>query len=168
MAQQPPPPPPPPPPPAQPPGGPVYGGVPAYGARPSGVTAAAVVMFVVGGLRSVLGLIALIAVIGAGGQLSGIPGAGAFIGVAVIIVLITIGAAVLQILGGTHTLRLRRRGRAIGLTGTIIGLAIGVLGLVGGASDGQAGALVVTLLFIIGDVVIIVLLAQNGRYLTNP
>jgi hypothetical protein len=167
MAQQ-PPPPPPPPPPLPPAGGPVYGGVPAYGARPAGVTAVSVLLFVVGGIRGVFALFALVVVAGAGGELAGIPGAGAFIGVAILVVLITVGAAVLQIIGGVHTMRLRRRGRALGLTGAIIGMAIGILGLVGGASDGSGGTIVFAVLFLIGDIAIIVLLAQNARYLTNP
>jgi hypothetical protein len=142
--------------------------VPAYGARPGGITAASVLLFVVGGLRGVFALIALVLVAGAGGELAGIPGAGAFIGVAIVIILITIGAAILQIIGGAQTLRLRRRGRVLGLTGTIIGLAIGVLGLIGGLSDGAGASVIFTILFLIGDIAIIVILAQNARYLTNP
>jgi hypothetical protein len=171
MAQQPPappPPPPPPPPPGPPPGGPVYSGGPAYATRPGGLTVSAVLLLVVGGLRAVLALIALIAIAGAGDQLAGIPGAGAAIGVAVVIVLIVVAAGILQILGGIQILRLRRRGRAFGLTGTIIGLVVGLLGLVGSLADGAGASVIFTILFLIADIVIIVLLVQNGRYLTNP
>ncbi|HZB04804.1 MAG TPA: hypothetical protein VE737_10850 [Actinomycetota bacterium] len=167
MAQQ-PPAPPPPPPPEPPPGGPVYSGRPAYAARPGGLTASAVLLLVVGGLRAVLALIGLIAIAGAGDQLAGIPGAGAAIGVAVVIVLIVVAAGVLQILGGVQILRLRRRGRPFGLTGTIIGLVVGLLGLVGSLADGAGASAIFTILFLIADIVIIVLLVQNGRYLTNP
>ena len=133
------------------------------------MTAVSVLLFVVGGLRGLFALFALVVVAGAGGELAGIQGAGAFIGVAIIVVLITVAAAVLQIIGGVHTMRLRRRGRALGLTGAIIGMAIGILGLVGGASsDGSGGTIVFAVLFLIGDIAIIVLLAQNARYLTNP
>lgn len=162
MAQQPPAPPPPPPPPTGP-----YGGTPGYGTRPGGVTTTSIVLFVVGGLRVIIFLISLIAVIGAGSELAGISGAGTFIGIAVVVVLIAIAAGILQIIGGANTLRLRRRGRVLGLTGTIIGIALGVLGLIGGASGGGTNV-VFTALFLIGDIAIVVLLAQNGRFLTNP
>jgi hypothetical protein len=162
MAQEPPAPPPPPPPAP----GPYEAG---YPARPSGVTTASVLLFVVGSLRSVLLLLTLIVVIGASGEISGLPGGGAAIGVAVVVVLIGMGAAVLQIIGGVGTMRLRRRGRTLGLAGSIIGIALGVLGLVSGASGGATGAaIVIAVLFLIGDIAIVVLLAQSSRYLTNP
>jgi hypothetical protein len=161
MAQQPPAPPPPPPPPTGP-----YGGAPGYGIRPGGVTATSVLLFVIGGLRVVIFLISLIAVIGAGSELAGISGAGTFIGIAVVVVLIAIAAGVLQILGGANILRMRRRGRALGLTGTIIGIALGVLGLLSGSSGGAS--ILFAVLFLIGDIAVVVLLAQNARYLTNP
>jgi hypothetical protein len=163
MAQQPPAPPPPPPPPTGP-----YGGAPGYGVRPGGVTTSAILLFVVGGLRVLIFLISLIAVIGAGDELAGIAGAGTFIGIAVVVVLIAIAAGILQIIGGANTLGLRRRGRVLGLTGTIIGMALGVLGLIGGSTGGSGSSVVFAVLFLIGDIAIIVLLAQNGRYLTNP
>jgi hypothetical protein len=163
MAQQPPAAPPPPPPP--PSTGP-YGGIPGYGVRPGGVTTSAILLFVIGGLRVLIFLISLIAVIGAGDELAGIAGAGTFIGIAVVVVLIAITAGILQIIGGVNTLRLRRLGRILGLTGTIIGIALGVLGLIGGASSG--GSILFAVLFLIGDIAIVVLLAQNSRYLTNP
>jgi hypothetical protein len=161
MAQQPPAPPPPPPPPTGP-----YGA--GYGVRPGGVTTSAILLFVVGGLRVLIFLISLIAVIGAGDELAGIAGAGTFIGIAVVVVLIAITAGILQIIGGVNTLRLRRLGRILGLTGTIIGIALGVLGLLGGSSGGSGSSVLFAVLFLIGDIAIVVLLAQNGRYLTNP
>ncbi|MGH2674921.1 MAG: hypothetical protein ACRDKA_11525 [Actinomycetota bacterium] len=165
MAQQPPAPPPPPPP---PPTGP-YAGAPGYAARPGGVTAAAVLLFAVGGLRGLLMLLSLIVVIGASGDISGLPGAGAAIGIAVVVVLIGLLAAVLQIVGGVGTMQLRRRGRTLGLTGSIIGIALGVLALLGAASGGAtAVSVVIALLFLFGDIAIIVTLSQNGRFLTNP
>ena len=163
MAQQPPAPPPPP-----PPTGP-YGGAPGYAARPSGVTTASVLLFVVGGLRGALMLLSLIVVIGASGEISGLPGAGAVIGIAVVVILIGMLAAVFQIMGGVATMRLRRRGRALGVAGSIIGIIIGVLALVGGASGGTTGvSVVINLLFLSGDIAILVLLSQSARYLTNP
>lgn len=161
MAQQPPPPPPPPP----PAGGPVYGGVPAYGTRPGGVTTASVLLFVAGGLGGLVYLIALVAILGASGQLSDFGVSGGLIGVFVLVALIGIAGAVLQIMGGVHTLRLRRRGRALGLTGTIMGLVLALLSVLGG---GNALAVIIAVLLLIADITIIVLLAQSGRYLTNP
>jgi hypothetical protein len=169
MAQQPPAPPPPPPPPGPPPGGPVYAGGPAYGARPSALTAAAVIMFVIGGLRTLIYLLGIILILGASGEISELAGGGVggLIAIAVVFALVAVVAGILQILGGTHTLRLRRRGRVLGLTGTIIGLALALYGLLTGGG-GNAGGVVISLLLLLGDIAIIVLLAQNSRYLTNP
>jgi hypothetical protein len=143
----------------------VYGGPPTYGARPSGVTTASVLLFVAGGLGGLVYLIALVAILGASGQLSDFGVSGGLIGVFVVVALIGIAAAVLQITGGVHTLGLRRRGRALGLTGSIMGLALALLSVLGG---GNAAAVIIAVMLLIGDVAIIVLLAQNGRYLTNP
>jgi hypothetical protein len=53
----------------------------------------------------------------------------------------------------------------IGLSGTIVGLALALFGVLGG---GGGGAVVIGVLLLLGDIAIIVLLAQNSRYLTNP
>jgi hypothetical protein len=170
MAQQPPAPPPPPtpPPPGQPPAGPVYSGVPGYGARPAGVNTAGVLLFVVGGLRILFYLLALIGLAAVSGQLEavGVPGGAVVIGI--IVIVIALAAGVLQIMAGVQTRRLRRRGRVLGLVGTIIGLAVALLGLLTGGGAGNALGVIVVALLLIGDIAIIVLLAQSGRYLTNP
>jgi hypothetical protein len=157
-AQQPPAPPPPPPIPGQ----------PAAGQRPASATTAAILLFTVGILRGILMLIGLIAIIGASGEIAGLEGAGAFIGIFVVVVLIGIAAAVLQIMGGVQTLQLRARGFALGLTGTIIGLVLGVLSLAGTlGGSGQAGSAVIVALLLIGDVVILIYLGQARRFMTS-
>jgi hypothetical protein len=165
MAQQPPAPPPPPPPPSSPPpGGPVYGSGAVSGARPGGVTANSVLLFVVGGIRALLYLIAVVAIIGVSGELSDFGVSGGAVAVGVVLALIALAAGVLQIVGGAQLLRMRRQGRVIGLSGTIVGLALALFGVLGGGG----GAVVIGVLLLLGDVAIIVLLAQNSRYLTNP
>lgn len=113
-------------------------------------------------------LIGLIAIVAASGEIAGLEGAGAFIGIFVVVVLIGIAAAVLQIMGGVQTLRLRPRGFALGLTGTIIGLVLGILSLAGTLSgEGQAGSAVIVALLLIGDVVILIYLGQARRFMTR-
>jgi hypothetical protein len=168
MAQQPPAPPPPPPPPGPPPPGPVYGGGPAGTTRPSGLTAAAVLLFVVGGMRLLFYILALIGLAVLSGQLEeiGVPGGAVFIGV--VFIVLALAAGVLQIVGGAQTMRLRRRGSVFGFAGTISGLVVAAFALLTGGGAGNTFALGVLVLLILGDIIIIVLLAQNGRFLTNP
>lgn len=164
MAQQPPTTPPPPPPPPQPPSGPGYGTGAPY-ARAGGVTAASVVLFVVGGIRSLLYLLAVVAIIGASGELTAFGVSGGQVAVGVFLALVALAAGILQIIGGASTLRLRRRGRTLALAGTIVGLSMALLAMFSG---GGGGALVFGMLLIVGDIAIIVLLAQNSRHLVNP
>jgi hypothetical protein len=169
MAQQPPaPPPPPPPPPGPSPTGPVYGGGPAGTTRPSGLTAAGVLLFVVGGMRLLFYILALVGLAVLSGQLEelGVPGGAVFIGI--VFIVLALAAGVIQIVGGAQTMRLRRRGRVLGLAGTISGLVVAAFALLTGGGGGSSLALGILVLLIIGDIIIIVLLAQNGRYLTNP
>jgi hypothetical protein len=168
MAQQPPAPPPPPPPPGPPPPGPVYGGGPAGTTRPSGLTASAVLLFVVGGMRLLFYILALIGLAVLSGQLEeiGVPGGAVFIGV--VFIVLALAAGVLQIVGGAQTMRLRRRGSVFGFAGTISGLVVAAFALLTGGGAGSTFALGVLVLLILGDIAIIVLLAQNSRFLTNP
>jgi hypothetical protein len=129
------------------------------------VTASSVLLFVVGGIRALLYLIAVVAIIGVSGELSDFGVSGGAVAVGVVLALIALAAGVLQIVGGAQLLRLRRQGRVIGLSGTIVGLALALFGILGG---GGGGAVVIGVLLLLGDIAIIVLLAQNGRYLTNP
>jgi hypothetical protein len=119
----------------------------------------------VGGIRALLYLIAVVAIIGVSGELSDFGVSGGAVAVGVVLALIALAAGVLQIVGGAQLLRLRRQGRVIGLSGTSVGLALALFGVLGGSGG---GAVVIGVLLLLGDVAIIVLLAQNSRYLTNP
>jgi hypothetical protein len=105
-----------------------------------------------------------VAIIGVSGELSDFGVSGGAVAVGVVLALIALAAGVLQIVGGAQLLRMRRQGRVIGLSGTIVGLALALFGVLGGGG----GAVVIGVLLLLGDVAIIVLLAQNSRYLTNP
>jgi hypothetical protein len=140
--------------------------VPSYGTRPTPVTTAGVVLIVLGGLREVFALIALIVIIGASEELAGLEGAGAAIGILVFAILLTAGVGLLQILGGVTVLRQRRRGMLLGIIGCAVGILLALLGLAGGASGGAT--LIINVLILIGDIVALVLVLQNGRHLTLP
>lgn len=151
----------PPPPPPPPEGGPVP-----YGTRPTPVTAAGVLLIVLGGLRELFAVIAIIVIIGAGGEIAGLEDAGAIIGVLVFAVLLTAAVGLLQILGGVNALRQRPLGRLLGSIGCAIGIGIALLGLIGGAAGGAT--VIVNILILIGDIAALVLLLQNGRHFTVP
>jgi len=157
MAQQPPAPPPP------PPTGPSGG---AYGARPGSVTGAGILLIILGSLRGLLGLIALIAILGATEEITDELGGGALT-IGIVSVLIALIVGLLQILGGVNTLRLRRRGFVLGLTGSIIGVILVLLGLVSGTAAAGGLALVVAVLVLLGDIAAIIMLTQSSRYLTQ-
>jgi hypothetical protein len=111
----------------------------------------------------VLSLIGLAAI---RGQLEdiGVPGGAVAIGIFFVFIALVAGA--IQIAGGVQTMRIRRRGRVLGLAGAISGLVVALLALLTGGGGGFA--VVVLIVLLIGDIAIIVLLAQNARYLTNP
>jgi hypothetical protein len=129
---------------------------------------AAILLFTVGTLRGILMLIGLVAVAAASGELSELEGFGVFVRIFFVVALIGIAAAVLQIMGGVQTLQLRPRGFVLGLTGTIIGLVLGILslgGTVGGS--GQTGSVVIIVLLSIGDVATLFYLGQARRFMTT-
>ena len=163
VAQQPPPPPPSYPP--SPPPPPAAGWQPA-GTRPGGLSGAGILLIVLGGLRELFALIALVVVLAASDEFAGVDDAEVAIGIIVVALVIVIGVGLLQIFGGVNTLRLRRRGLVLGLTGSIIGIVLALLGLLS-AGGTPAVTIVVNLLVLIGDVIAVILLAQNGRYLTQ-
>ena len=154
MAQQPQAPPPPPP----------SGGVTG---RPSGVTTAAILLFVIGGLRGLLMLLVLTALLSIAGD-AGVNGA--LFALAMILTLATLAAAILQIVGGTGCLRLTRRGYALAFRGTVLGAATRVADLLVSASlDIEVGGAygVISFLLLATDVIIVVLLVQNKNAFTN-
>ncbi len=162
MAQQPPaaPPPAPPPPPPVP-------GAPIPGQRPTQATTAATLLFIVGGLRLLLGLIAAIVVMGAADRIGDEPDGGTLLAVVAVVLVVLLVAAALQIAGGRHTLAMRPRGFSLGISGTIIGLLLGVLGLAGAAQGNSTPLnILITVLLLVGDIVILMQLSQARRFMT--
>jgi hypothetical protein len=126
-----------------------------------------VLLFSVGGVRGLLSLIGIFAVIAAGEELGDVDQAGLLIGVIIVVLAATVLAAVLQIMGGAHTLAMRRKGWALGLSGSIVGLVLGLLGFAGAASGGgNAPGVIFTLVLFVGDIVCLVYLAQAGKMMT--
>jgi hypothetical protein len=105
---------------AQPPptGGP---GVPA---RPPLVTAAAIVLFIIGGLQVLFGFLAF----GGAGAIAGSGFGGALVIIGIISILV--GAA--SIYAGIQVMALKEQGRIIALVISGIGVLLGIIGLVSG------------------------------------
>ena len=108
MAQNPPPPP--------PPGyGPPAYGPSGAGSRPGVVTAAAVLLFIVGGLNAIGGLILITA-----------ASIGAFL---VLIGILSLGIAAAEIYAGAQVMALKERGRIIGTILAVVGLVFQLLAI---------------------------------------
>lgn len=96
-------------------------------ARPGIVTAAAVLLFVGGGLGALGGLLAV-----TGGGFLG----GAFGGIAIVLGLVMLAVGALEIYAGVQVLALKEQGRVIGLALAAIGALLSLLQL--GAAPGSA------------------------------
>jgi hypothetical protein len=130
------------------------------------VTGVSILLIILGGLRELFALIALIVVLAASDEFVGVDDAGVAVGIIVVALVIVVGVGLLQILGGVNTLRLRRRGMILGLTGSIIGIVLALLGLLS-AGGTPAVTIAINVMVLIGDIIAVILLAQNGRYLTQ-
>ena len=154
-------------PPGPPPPPPSAGGPgPAYGARPASANAAGVILIIVGALRDLLAVIAAIAVIGVSGEIAGLEGGGAVIGIAVFFLLLSAAVGVVQIVGGVNVLRLRKLGRVLGIVGCAVGATLVLVGLLGGGATGLGLGIAVFLL--LGDIVGLILVLQLNQHLTLP
>ena len=180
MAQQPPgnyPPSGPPPPPAYPQGGGYQqGGYPPTGTRPAGVTAAAVILIILGSLAALFGIIAMIG----GGAVAGTFGG--LGGIILVIGLLVIVWGVFEIISGVKILGLSNGWRIAGIVLSAIGAVFSLIGLIGAFSGGQeldpqtfeltAGGpniagIVTNLIGLALYVAVIVLLARNSRAFTR-
>ncbi len=130
------------------------------------MTGVSILLIILGGLRELFALIALIVVLAASDEFVGVDDAGVAVGIIVVALVIVVGVGLLQILGGVNTLRLRRRGMILGLTGSIIGIVLALLGLLS-AGGTPAVTIAINVMVLIGDIIAVILLAQNGRYLTQ-
>jgi hypothetical protein len=136
--------------------------------RPRSATAAAVVLFAVGILRGLLYLYAATVLIGRSDRLAEVEGIGEFLVLAVTIIVVSLVAAALQITAGAGVLRLRRRAFTLGLPASVAGLVISLLSLIGAASTPGSDALglAAAVVFLVGDLAILMLLWATNRYLT--
>ena len=193
MAQQPPGGYPPPPPGTQPEGGYPSGGYPAPGpGRPGGVTAAGILLIILGSLAALGGLLfilggALLASAGVseqieerfGEQFGGLFSAAA--GVIIIVGLVAVVYAIFKIIAGAKVLSLRNGWRIAGIVlcaVACVGWVISLIGAIQGNEQGfdigtsefgavatgpSIGGIIMALLFLAGNVITIVLLARNGQ-----
>ena len=112
------------------------------------VTAAAVLLFIIGGLQCLAGLIALFG----GTLLTGSFGTG----VLILIGLVVIAIGVLHIYAGVKVMNLEEQGRIIGIVIAAIGAFLGLLRLVGRPGSGILGLLI--------DAFILYALITNAQY----
>jgi hypothetical protein len=185
----------PPPPPATPAGaGYPSGGYPVAGpVRPGGVTAAGVLLIILGSLAALGGLLfilggALLASAGVneqiedqlGPQFGGLFSAAA--GVIIVVGVVAIVYAIFKIIAGAKVLSLRNGWRVAGIVLcalACVGWVISLIGAITGSEQAQfdigtsefstvatgpsIGGIIVALLFLAGNVITIVLLARNGQ-----
>ena len=116
--------------------------------RPGMVTAAAVLLFIVGGLQCLAGLIALFG----GTVLVGSFGTG----VLILIGLVVLAIGLLHIYAGVKVLDLQEQGRIIGIVIAAIGAFLGLLRLAGRTRSGILGLLI--------DAFILYALITNAQY----
>jgi hypothetical protein len=172
------------PPPAGPPGGPppppsAYP-PPAYqpgyskATRPGGVTAASVLLIILGALTAIGGILIMVG----GGAVAGTFGGG-FGGVIIVLGLLALAFAVFEIISGIKILGLNPGWRITGIVLCAVGGVFSLISLIGSFSSGEAqfdpetfelssggpniGGIVFNLIFLAAYVAVIVLLARNSR-----
>lgn len=139
-----------PPPPAGPTGRPG-----AVGARPPLLTAAGIVLIVIGGLQALFGLLAIV-----GGGAIAEAGGGGLGGIVIIYGILTILVGAAGIYAGVQVLALRARGRSIALVVAAVGAVLSLLGLI-------QGDFVFSLLFLIAYGFVIWAVYTNSREFTR-
>jgi hypothetical protein len=185
--------------PPPPPGTPAGGGYPSGGypvpgaARPGGITAAGILLIILGSLAAVGGLLfilggALLASAGVsqeiedqlGPQFGGLFSAAA--GVIIIVGVVAIVYAVFKIIAGAKVLSLRNGWRIAGIVLcalACVGWVISLIGAITGSEEAQfefgtsefstvatgpnIGGIIIAALFLAGNVITIVLLSRNGQ-----
>ncbi|MBA3728524.1 MAG: hypothetical protein H0W94_04895 [Actinobacteria bacterium] len=154
--------------------------------RPGGVTAAAVILIILGALACIFGLIAIIGAFAVQGlfedfALGGIE-RGTVTGVLVVVAILLLGYGVTTLISGIKTLGLNNAWRVTGIVMASIGAAFWLLGFVGSFSSADEidfetstftsggpnyGSMALSLAMLALNVVVIVLLAKNGRVFTR-
>jgi len=136
--------------------------------RPGAVTAASIVMIVIGVLVAVLGLLIVLA----GSLLSGVGGTtfsgqfanfpAAVAGLIVVIGAIFVAFGVLEVFSGIYLLRGRPWARITAIVLIVLGGLISLSGVLGGR--GANGGIVIALIFLVGYVYVIWAVSANGRW----
>jgi hypothetical protein len=132
------------------------------------VTAAGVVMIVLGALVILLGLLFLIGgafIGGAGSEIeTEVPGfsgmAGAVAGVIIVLAVIFLAFGILNIVAGANVLGGRGWAR---ITGIVLAIILGLLSLLGLGED-QGGGIIITLLLIAANAFIVWALVASGSW----
>ena len=163
-------------PPAGPPPPPPPAGRPAVGIRPGGVTAAAVVLIILGVIYALFGVIAAIGG-GAVGDLLGGAFAGAVIAIGIVVVIF----GVLEVIAGIRILGLSQGWRIGGIVLASIGAVFSLISLIGAFSGQQefdfetgqitqgginAGSLIFALIFLAANLFVIIQLARSRAAFT--
>ena len=116
-----------------------------FGRRPGRVTAAAVLLFVLGGLNILIGIF----VVSASSALSG---AGVDSGVFTVAGVVSIVIGALQVGAGVMVLRMQDRGRLLGVIVSAVALALALISLFGGEFLSIIGvALNAVVLYLLGQ-----------------
>jgi hypothetical protein len=148
--------------------------------RPGGVTAASVLLIILGVIACVFGVVALIgAAVLSGAEESDLPAAGfadladAAAGVVLVLGLVALAYGAVKLVSGIKVLKPNNGWRVAGIVFASLGAAFWVLSLIGsingdsnGLGDGgtNAGGIVFSLLMLAANAIVIVLLARNGAY----
>jgi hypothetical protein len=141
--------------------------------RPGGVTAAAIMLIVLGGLTAIGGILIMIG----GGALAG--AFGGLGGIVIVFGLIALAYAILEIISGAKILGLSPGWRIWGIVLAAVGAVFTVISLIGNFSGGDPefdpntfqfssggpnwGGIIFNLLFLAAYIVVIVLLVRNSR-----
>ncbi|HEY7463080.1 MAG TPA: hypothetical protein VH987_01405 [Candidatus Limnocylindria bacterium] len=141
--------------------------------RPGMVTAAGIVMIVLGVLVTLFGLLFLIAgafVGGAGNaietQVPGLPAnmAGAVAGVIIVFAIIFLAFGILDIVAGANVMGGKGWAR---ITGIVLAVILGLLSLLGLGNPDQGGGIIITLLLIAANVFVIWALVTTGSWFAS-
>ncbi len=148
-------------------------GAPPAPARPGTVTAAAIVLIVLGVLAAILGLFFLLgaSLIGSGTQLPGldIAGAtrGALAGVLVVFGGVMIAFGILEVLSGINIFSAKGWARILAIVLSVIGGLIGVLALIPSRDPDMASGPIFGIIVLVAYAFVIWALATTGRYFTR-
>jgi len=149
--------------------------------RPGAVTAAAVILIVLGSLGCVFGVLAFVGASAVGGAGLGSIG-GAAAGVLVAVGVVSLAFGVVEIIAGVKILSLSYAWRIVGIVLSSIAVVFSLIGLIGSFDqevefDFQSGTIssgpdvpsvIISALVLAAYVLVIVLLGRSGRHFYRP